>query len=59
MFVSKLRMILEDQERELRDLRSKRRQLAETKTELDAQEIEVLIGIRKTEEELSKFGEER
>lgn len=42
--------ILSDQRRELTELRSKRREYFERIGELDAKEIEVLIGMEKTEE---------
>lgn len=45
-----LSIILSDQRRELTELRSKRREYFERIGELDAKEIEVLIGMEKTEE---------
>ena len=45
-----LLIILSDQRRELTELRSKRREYFERIGELDAKEIEVLIGMEKTEE---------
>lgn len=45
-----LLIILSDQRRELTELRSKRREYFERIGEMDAKEIEVLIGMEKTEE---------
>lgn len=53
-----LSIILSDQRRELTELRSKRREYYGRIGELDAKEIEVLIGMEKTEEILENLRRE-
>lgn len=53
-----LSLILSDQRRELTELRSKRREYFERIGEIDAKEIEVLIGMEKTEEILENLRRE-
>lgn len=48
-FAEQLRKILDDQRKELAEIERKEIELAERMTELKADKVEVLIGIRETE----------
>lgn len=55
-FIKQLQRILSDQRRELEDIRKTRKELGERLAEKDAEEIEVLVGIKQTVETLEKLG---
>lgn len=56
-FVEQLKTVLADQRQELMELRRDRKEAAKRKAELDAEEIDIILGIRKTKETLEKVSE--
>lgn len=56
--VDQLKTILCDQRQELKEIRWNRKEIGERLAELDAKEIEVMVGIKKTKDILDHLGEE-
>lgn len=57
-FDAQIRLILSDQQRELREVREDRRATERKKTELDAREIEILVGIAQTKSVIAEVENE-
>lgn len=56
--IEQLQTVLADQKRQLKDLRVARRKESEKLAELDAQEVEVLLGIKQAKALLEQHGAE-
>lgn len=56
-FIEQLKRVLADQRQDLAEVRKKRRDYKERIAELDAEEIELILGIEKTKETLENLGE--
>lgn len=56
-FIEQLKRVLADQRQDLAEVRKKRRDHKERIAELDAEEIELILGIEKTKETLENLGE--
>lgn len=52
-----IRMVLSDMQRDLSEVRRKRRETFDKLTELDSEEIEILLAIGKAKEALESLGE--
>lgn len=57
-FIEQLKRVLADQRQDLAEVRKKRREHKERIAELDVEEIELLLGIEKTEEILENLRRE-